>query len=161
MVIHKILQGKDAASASPRAYPQSTRSPMNEQIGASLRPNQPPRATFSMNDTIGWILQGGVIISSVVICVGIVLWMLGINQQPGQQLLVFPHTLSEVGSGLLALHPQAIITLGLLLLLATPVVRVFASIFAFALEHDRRYVVITTVVLTILMVSFLLGKGAG
>ena len=161
MAIHKILQEKDAASSAHIAYPLSARSLRDERNASSPGPDEPPHATFSMNNTIGWILQGGVVISSAVIGVGIVLWMLGIHRQSGQQLLVFPHTLGEVGSGLLSLHPQAIITLGLLLLLATPVVRVFASIFAFALEHDRRYVVITSVVLTILLVSFLLGKGAG
>ncbi|MGH2509954.1 MAG: DUF1634 domain-containing protein [Ktedonobacteraceae bacterium] len=53
------------------------------------------------------------------------------------------------------------IALGLLLLLATPVIRVAASIVAFGLEHDRRYVIITTIVLAILCLSFLIGKGAG
>ena len=160
MAINKVFQEKASASSSP-ITPLLTHSSVDEQNTSSLRPREPSRATFAMNNTIGWILQGGVLISSAVICVGIGLWLLGIGQHPDQQLLVFPHTLNEVGSGLLMLHPQAIITLGLLLLLATPVVRVFASIFAFALEHDRRYVVITTVVLAILMMSFLLGKGAG
>ena len=117
-------------------------------------------SVFSMNKAIGWILQGGVLLSALVICLGFGLWLLGVGHAAHEQLLVFPHTLDEVWSGLLLLHPQAVITLGLLLLLATPVVRVFASIFAFALEHDRRYVAITTLVLAILLVSFLLGKGA-
>jgi uncharacterized membrane protein YfcA len=55
--------------------------------------------------------------------------------------------------GLLVLRPQAVITLGLLLLIATPVVRVAVSIVAFAAEHDRRFVVVTTVVLLILLFS--------
>lgn len=47
---------------------------------------------------------------------------------------------------------------GLLLLIATPVLRVFVSIIAFALEKDRVYVVITSVVLALLILSFVLGK---
>src|SRR5262245_41755437 len=92
------------------------------------------RSGFSMNNAIGWILQGGVLLSAAVICAGIGLWILGVGQQAHEPSQVFPHTLSGVWNGLVALHPQAIITLGLLLLLATPVVRVFASVFAFALE---------------------------
>lgn len=62
-------------------------------------------------------------------------------------------------AGLVGLHPQAFITLGLLLLIATPVMRVAVSVVAFAIEHDRLYVVITLVVLAILITSFILGKG--
>lgn len=116
-------------------------------------------AAFDMNAVIGWILQFGVIISSAVICVGVIMALVQ-DHLTNKNVLVFPHSLPAVWSGLLTLHPSSIIALGLLLLLATPVVRVAASIFAFGLEHDRRYVAITTLVLCILIVSFLLGKGA-
>src|ERR1039457_335239 len=43
--------------------------------------------------------------------------------------------------------------LGLLLLMATPVMRVAVSIFAFAAERDRRFVVIPLVLLLILLFS--------
>lgn len=129
--------------------------------GAPIRQSRVSQPGFSMNAVIGWILQGGVMISSAVIGAGIILWLARSGQHASQQVLVFPHTLGEVGSGLLALQAQAIIALGLLLLLATPVVRVAASIVAFGLEHDRRYVLITTIVLVVLILSFLLGKGAG
>ena len=47
---------------------------------------------------------------------------------------------------------------GLLLLIATPVLRVMVSIIAFALEKDRVYVAITSLVLALLILSFVLGK---
>ena len=53
---------------------------------------------------------------------------------------------------------RAIIQLGLLLLIATPVARVLFSAIAFALERDSMYVVITLIVLAILLYS-LLGSG--
>ncbi|HZR44724.1 MAG TPA: DUF1634 domain-containing protein [Ktedonobacteraceae bacterium] len=107
---------------------------------------------------IGEVLQGGVLVSSVVILLGLLLLLLN----PGgaaMQSATFPHTLGQVWAGTLALQPQAIIALGLLLLIATPVVRVAVSILAFAIEHDYLYVAITLVVLAILFTSFLLGKG--
>jgi uncharacterized membrane protein len=49
--------------------------------------------------------------------------------------------------------PQAIIMVGLLILIATPVARVVFSLFAFAMGRDRAYVVITSIVLVVLMYS--------
>ncbi|HLH38769.1 MAG TPA: DUF1634 domain-containing protein [Bryobacteraceae bacterium] len=50
---------------------------------------------------------------------------------------------------------RGIIELGLLILIATPVARVVACVAGFALEKDRAYVVITTIVLAILLYSLI------
>jgi uncharacterized membrane protein len=50
---------------------------------------------------------------------------------------------------------RGIIQLGLLFLIGTPVARVIFSIWGFAAEHDRMYVVFTVVVLAILLVSLI------
>ncbi|HYC23598.1 MAG TPA: DUF1634 domain-containing protein [Candidatus Bathyarchaeia archaeon] len=55
------------------------------------------------------------------------------------------------------LSGRGIIQLGLLLLLATPVARVVLSIFAFAVQRDALYVVVTLVVLTLLLYSIVGG----
>jgi uncharacterized membrane protein len=60
---------------------------------------------------------------------------------------------ASMGVSLLELRPVAIAQLGLLVLLATPVVRVGASCVAFALEGDRLYAGITIAVLAILLMS--------
>jgi uncharacterized membrane protein len=73
----------------------------------------------------------------------------------------FPHTVGQVLSGVRDLQGRSIVMLGLLLLIATPVMRVAVSIFAFVYEHDRTYVVITAVVLALLLLSFVLGKAEG
>lgn len=107
----------------------------------------------STNTVIGWILQGGVTVSAVVILFGLFLELFQPNKFAPQKLQNFPQTFDQVWAGLLVLRPQAFITLGLLLLIATPVVRVAASIGAFAIERDRRFVVITFLVLAILLFS--------
>jgi uncharacterized membrane protein len=161
MPLHKERQEKDAPSAT-QATPMLHEHMIQKKLDdGPTQQTEARRAPFSMNAAIGWILQGGVLISSAVICLGVVLWFVRSNLHSSQQFLVFPHTLGEIGSGLLMFHAQSVIALGLLLLLITPVVRVAASIVAFGLEHDRRYVLITTIVLGVLMLSFLLGKGAG
>ena len=69
----------------------------------------------------------------------------------------FPHTLSELAFGLKALRGQSLVVLGLLLLIATPVVRVAVSIVAFVQQKDRIFVAITSTVLALLLFSFYLG----
>jgi uncharacterized membrane protein len=69
----------------------------------------------------------------------------------------------EVLRGLRArpVDPLAVIALGLVLLLITPVVSVAAAIPAFLGEGDRRYAAIAGVVLSLLLTSLLLAGGAG
>ena len=64
---------------------------------------------------------------------------------------------ADVVAGALALHTEALIQAGLLLLIAVPIFRVAVSIVAFALERDFLYVVVTALVLGILLVSLLGG----
>ncbi len=116
-----------------------------QQHSGLLPASQQPRSPRSnlTNTIIGWILLGGVILSATVILCGLALLLMRHESLNAQALQAFPQTLSQVWSGVLALQPQAVITLGLLLLIATPVMRVAVSVVAFAIEKDRRYVVIT------------------
>ncbi|MDA8410748.1 MAG: DUF1634 domain-containing protein [Treponema sp.] len=107
------------------------------------------------------VLRTGVIVSAGVIVVGLIL--LAFNGLAGMTggiatAMNFPHTFGAVLSGVVKLDPVSVITLGLLLMIITPVTRVAVSIIAFAMERDWRYVGITTVVLIVLLVSFALGK---
>lgn len=122
---------------------------------------QRPRAVRDpiMTTIIAWALQGGVIVSSLILIIGWILLLASPEKLSAHILQTFPHTVTQVWAGLLILQPQAVIALGLLLLIATPVIRVAVSLLAFALEHDWLYVVITFLVLMILIISFLLGKG--
>jgi uncharacterized membrane protein len=75
---------------------------------------------------------------------------------PGEADL--PHTIPDVWRGLKQFQGQAIVVLGLLLLIVTPVMRVAVSILGFVYEKDRTYTLITTIVLVLLILSFVLGK---
>jgi uncharacterized membrane protein len=78
--------------------------------------------------------------------------------KPGAE---FPHSFSSLISGLQHGQGRAIVMAGLLLLIATPVLRVAVSILAFVYQRDRVFVVITSVVLALLLTSFVLGRGGG
>ena len=67
-----------------------------------------------------------------------------------------PTDFSQLLSGLLALRPVALAQAGLVVLLATPVLRVATSVVGFWLEGDRLYVAITLAVLAILLGSIFL-----
>ncbi len=67
---------------------------------------------------------------------------------------LYPSSLGSIFSGLLALKPFAVIQLGVIVLLATPVVRVGTSLVLFADEKDRAFVAITLFVLVVLIFSF-------
>jgi uncharacterized membrane protein len=147
----------------PEAGYQTSHTGFSDRLAAAQKPrisSTPPTVYRSfVSLTISWILQIGVVLSAAIIIVGLFLLLGQGGALDAQQLQTFPHTLDQVWSGLRVLQPQAIIELGLLLLIATPVLRVMISVVAFNMEHDRRYVVIALLLLAILMTSFMLGKG--
>ena len=125
--------------------------------GPGYRRESPAAAKFRVMVSV--VLTIGITISAAVIALGFALAViLGWRTSPWGGT-AGPSDLADFSgmpSGLLALRPVAITQLGLVLLLATPVVRVAASVIGFALEHDGIYVVITLVVLGILLGSIFL-----
>jgi uncharacterized membrane protein len=115
------------------------------------------------------LLRGGVIISLTTIMLGIVIIFAHHPEyatQPGDlHALTHPHqsqpsTVTGVLSRVGQLRGQGIVLLGLLLLLLTPVARVAVCILAFAVQGDRIFVALTSFVLIVLVIGFLLGHAA-
>ena len=105
---------------------------------------------------VSGVLIVGVLTSAVLMTVGFVAslvvgWEGSLRGLPATTLPA--SDFSAVGTGLRELRPIAFAQAGLLVLIATPVARVMASVVAFILERDRLYVVITIVVLAILLFS--------
>jgi uncharacterized membrane protein len=103
--------------------------------------------------TVRRILIAGIAVSVALMAIGLVLGALDGDGLPSG---VVP--LARLASRLGDADPAAYLSLGLIVLIATPFVRVAASIVVFALEGDRRYTLITAVVLGIMCVSVVLGK---
>ncbi len=106
---------------------------------------------------ISHILRFGVLLAAVVIGFGVLLWVL--QGSSGYSDATYPVALATIVRDAVALRPLAVIQLGLLLLVLTPVVRVAASLFLFARGQDWTYVVITGIVLMLLLISLFLGSG--
>jgi len=111
-----------------------------------------------METIMGRLLQVGVFAASVVVLTGGVLY---VRAHSGvavdyRTFVSEPAGLRSV-SGLFRLlragDPVAVIQVGVLLLIATPIARVVFAVVAFALERDRLYVAVSLAVLAVLMIS--------
>lgn len=111
-----------------------------------------------MRQVMGTLLRAGVVISALLVVLGGVLFFI---QHPAETFNFTsfkgePDRLKHVGvifKEALELKSRAIIQLGLLLLIATPVARVMFSLVGFLIEKDWIYVAITFLVLFILCYS--------
>jgi uncharacterized membrane protein len=107
---------------------------------------------------IGTLLRTGVILSAAVVLFGGILYLKHHGHEVPNYVAFHgePEDLKsprEIFHDALGMNARAIIQLGLLLLIATPVARVIFSAVAFAIERDSMYVVITLIVLAVLLYS--------
>jgi uncharacterized membrane protein len=98
---------------------------------------------------IGTLLRVGVgLAASLVLAGGI--WYLAVSGAAPAEFQHFHAAPGGAASIWQMSGPQAVIMMGLLILIATPVARVIFALVGFALERDRVYVGITAVVLAVL-----------
>ncbi|HWX77789.1 MAG TPA: DUF1634 domain-containing protein [Candidatus Acidoferrales bacterium] len=118
----------------------------------------------TIEETVGNLLRAGVSLSAFVVAVGGVIYLVR-HGRSAADYRVFRgepsdlKSLSGIVRDAFGLHGRGIIQFGLLLLIATPVVRVAFSIWGFAAEEDRLYMIFTGIVLIVLLYS-LLGSGS-
>jgi uncharacterized membrane protein len=122
------------------------------------------QADVRIEQAVGILLRVGVILSAAVVLVGGVLYFLEYGHEEAVNLKTFKGEPSDLRSPVgivtdaLTGDSRAIIQLGLLLLLATPIARVLFSVIAFARQGDSLYVGLTLVVLTLLLGSLFLNR---
>ncbi len=90
--------------------------------------------------------------------VALVLFGLGLALVTHQNIPQSVYPLREIFPALLAMNAGGFLSLGLLVLIATPIIRVITSLISFLIERDWRFAAITLVVLVTVMLSVLLGK---
>jgi uncharacterized membrane protein len=116
---------------------------------------------------ISRILRAGVITSVTLIVVGIITSFVQHPDYLSSSAVLdsavgpgatFPHEFDALLSSLCQMRGEAIVTLGLLVLIATPMMRVAVSVGAFISHRDRTYALITAAVLCLLLLSLVLGR---
>src|SRR5580704_7891046 len=117
-----------------------------------------------MEEIVADLLRAGVLLSALIVFIGACLYLARYGHA-STDYGVFRGEPSDLRNirGIVQsarqLRSRGIIQLGLLCLIATPVVRVAFSIWGFAAEHDRLYMIFTGIVLVIVLYS-LLGSGS-
>jgi uncharacterized membrane protein len=116
-----------------------------------------------------WIaatLRSGVVASVALIVVGLTLSFIhhpAYMRDPAELTRLvtpgaaFPKTLHELADGLGHGEGRAITVLGLLALIATPIMRVAISVLTFIEQKDKRFALITATVFALLILSLVLG----
>lgn len=116
-----------------------------------------------IDDIIGNILRIGVVLSALVVLAGGILFIMRhggelpdyrVFRGEPSDLRTVPGILADAAT----FRARGIIQLGLLLLIATPIIRVAFTIVAFALQRDRTYIMVTLIVFAVLIFS-LIGGG--
>lgn len=114
---------------------------------------------YQFEQVIGNLLRVGVILSAGIVAVGGAVYLISHGMEPPNyrvfrgepvEFRVLPDI---VESALTLERRRSLIQLGLLVLIATPILRVAFSGYVFARQGDRTYVFITFLVLAILLYS--------
>lgn len=101
---------------------------------------------------IGRTLKWGMALSLLVLLMGLALLILTPNGHLEKDL-----SWGEITSGVLNGDPIAVIDLGIVLLIATPLVRVITAMVVFIVDRDTRFVMISLIVLMVIAVGMAIG----
>jgi uncharacterized membrane protein len=111
---------------------------------------------------LGRVLRAGTVISISIVFFGGVIYLYrhGHSVANYKTFVGVPDFVQHAGSlfnGAFTLKGQAIIQLGIILLIATPILRVMFSAIGFVLEKDYMYLIISLLVLSIIFMSTISG----
>jgi uncharacterized membrane protein len=109
----------------------------------------------SVELSMGIVLRVGVVLATLLVATGGIAYLI---EHAGQATHYHSFALtaaslttpSAIVRGALALEPAALIALGLIVLVLTPVARVLFALLAFAEQRDRLYVIFSLIVLCVL-----------
>jgi uncharacterized membrane protein len=117
------------------------------------------QADLEMEITVSRMLRVGVTTAALVVLAGAILYLLSVHgaapdyrhfhgvARPADKI-------TPVLEGVRRMDSRSIIHLGILLLVATPILRVAFCLFSFATQKDKIYIVVSGIVLTVLLYSF-------
>jgi uncharacterized membrane protein len=116
-------------------------------------------ADHDIEQFIGLQLRFGVLLSSFIVLMGGILYLMqsGSMPLPHYQLFIGQKagltTGREIWHSVTGMEAKGIIQFGVIVLIATPILRILFSLIGFIFEKDRLYIGITMVVLSVMMIS--------
>ena len=113
----------------------------------------------ALDRTFGRVLQWGIGASIALLVVGVILMIAGGIDPLGPPPP--PFDVAALGRGLRTVQPEAFLWLGLIVTIATPSLRVIASLVGFGRAGDRRMVLVSAGILTVIVASVALGSTVG
>jgi uncharacterized membrane protein len=112
------------------------------------------------------LLRAGVLLSGLIVFAGGAYYLAAHGGEPANYRVfagepAVDRIIPRIVAGAFAWRARSVIQLGILALIATPVLRVAVSLVGFAMERDTKYVAITAVVLMLLLYSLMEGASGG
>lgn len=119
--------------------------------------------TFKEKDLqqlVGNILRGGVIIAMAIVVIGIALFIIHNGSHSIDYTYFSPikfQGIAEVFRNVFRGDAESIIQLGVLLLIATPIARIVFAMIGYWLEGDKLYVMVSLIILAVIISSIIYG----
>jgi uncharacterized membrane protein len=156
-------------SGVPASAGQGAAVPAGIGSGEASRDDLAPEDPYihKMEIVVSWVLRIGVVLSVAIVVAGLGLMF---AHHPGYLRLTrgvpyrrltqpstpFPHTFGQLATALRAGEGRGVIVLGLIVLLATPILRVAVGIIGFALERDLKMTLACVFVFCVLIFSLVI-----
>lgn len=106
----------------------------------------------NINWYIRIVLLLGMFLSVTVMMIGIIMFALSEGTWDA-----VPLSLTQILEGILQGNPIAVIDLGILLLIATPLTRVVAALVVFTINKETRFVLVAVIVLAVVGIAIAIG----
>jgi uncharacterized membrane protein len=128
--------------------------------------NRPVVTDAGIERVVSIVLRTGVSISGAIVLVGGIYYVLRHASENAAYHIFhgqpsIDRTIDQIARGAVALRARSIIQFGILVLIATPILRVLFSLVGFVFERDRTYVLVTAIVLLVLLYSLVSGTVSG
>ena len=133
---------------------------LKEVLGLLKTPETAPeteqeiKSRRRLNELVHRALIAGLALSTVILLGGLTLSAVTRQPLPGRVA-----GFGQIVAGLKTGSPAGFLSLGILLLIATPILRILGSLIEFIGKRDWRYALVTILVLLILGASFIAGGG--
>ena len=113
-----------------------------------------------LESIIGQVLRTGVLVAAAIVFSGGVLYLVGHHSEPANFHVFVAgapnmRTLHGIVQSAVCGNSEALMQIGLMLLILTPIARVAVAVVGFFLEKDRLYTAVSLIVLLILVFSLI------